>query len=166
MRDNNSQKPIGDTGGARLRREISLFGLTIYGVGSILGAGIYALIGAAAALAEEGLWLAFLLSALIALLTGLSYAELAAMFPRAGAEYHYVRNGFESPRLGFLAGWALIVGAATGAATVALAFAGYLEQLADVPRLLGAFVLIGLLSAVNFVGIRHSTAVNILLTLV
>lgn len=148
----------------QLRREVGLFGLTVYGVGSILGAGIYALIGAAAGLAGYGLWLAFLNSGLIALLTGLSYAELSSIFPRAGAEYHYVRNGFGSTRLGFLTGWALIVGAAGAAATVAVGFAGYLEQLTDIPRTLSAFALIGVLSAVNFLGIRHSTALNVGLT--
>ena len=150
----------------RLLREIGLFGLVVYGVGDILGAGIYTLIGAAAGIAGDGLWVAFLLSASIALLTGLSYAELATMFPKAGAEYHFVRHGFNSSRVGFIAGWAIIAGSVTAVATVALGFAGYLEEMTGIPRLLGAFVLIGALSAVNFVGIRHSTQVNVVLTLV
>ncbi len=150
----------------RLGREIGLLGLTAYGVGAILGAGIYALIGTAAGIAEEGLWLACLLSALIALLTGFSYAELATMYPRAGAEYHFVRHGFGSPRLAFLAGWMLIAGATAAVATLALAFGGYFEQITGVPSGFSAFILIGLLSAINFVGIRQSTLVNIVLTFI
>ena len=148
----------------RLVREIGVVGLTVYGVGAILGAGVYALIGAAAGIAGESLWLAFLLSALIALLTGLSYAELATLFPLAGAEYHFVQNGFGSIRLAFIAGWALILGAATAVATVALSFAGYLEDITGVPEALSAFLLIGVLSAINFVGIRQSTSLNVVLT--
>lgn len=148
----------------RLAREVGVVGLTVYGVGAILGAGVYALIGAAAGIAGESLWLAFLISALIALLTGLSYAELATLFPLAGAEYHFVQNGFGNRRLAFVAGWALIVGATTAVATVALSFAGYLEDLTGVPEPLSAFLLIGVLSAINFIGIRQSTSLNVVLT--
>lgn len=147
-------------------RKIGVVGLTAYGVGSILGAGVYALIGAAAGIAGEGLWLAFLLAAFIALFTGFSYAELATLFPRAGAEYHFVRNGFGNQRLAFVAGWALIVGTVTTVATVALAFAGYLEGITGIPQPLSAFLLIGVLSAINFIGIRESTTINVLLTII
>ncbi len=55
--------------------------LVFYGVGVILGAGIYSILGEAAGVAGEALWWSFLLGSLAALLTGLSYAELATMFP-------------------------------------------------------------------------------------
>jgi len=61
--------------------------LVFYGVGLTLGAGIYSILGEAAGTAGKALWLSFLLGSLAALLTGLSYAELATMFPKAGAEY-------------------------------------------------------------------------------
>ena len=65
---------------AKLKRTLNLFNVTVAGVGMILGAGIYALIGAAAVDGGNAIWLSFLLSALIALFTGLSYAELSSMF--------------------------------------------------------------------------------------
>ncbi len=65
-----------------LKRELGLFEVTLSGVGIILGAGIYVLIGQAAGLAGNALWLAFGLSAIMALRTGLSYAELSSMFPK------------------------------------------------------------------------------------
>ena len=74
-----------------LRRSLGLGALTFYGVGVILGAGIYSILGEAAGIAGEALWWSFLLASLAALLTGLSYAELATMFPQAGAEYVYLR---------------------------------------------------------------------------
>jgi APA family basic amino acid/polyamine antiporter len=75
-----------------LKREHGLFEVTLSGVGIILGAGVYVLIGQTAGLAGNALWLAFGLSAIMALLTGLSYAELSSMFPQAGAEYGYIAN--------------------------------------------------------------------------
>lgn len=75
------------TPGDGLRRRLGAGALTFYGVGLILGAGIYSILAEAAGLAGAALWQAFLLGSLAALATGLSYAELATMFPRAGAEY-------------------------------------------------------------------------------
>ena len=66
---------VGTQGGS-LRRSLGLGSLTFYGVGLILGAGIYSILGEAAGIAGEALWLSFLLGGLAALLTGLSYAEL------------------------------------------------------------------------------------------
>ena len=64
-----------------LKRCLSLSEIVIYGVGLILGAGIYVLIGSAAGIAGNMLWLSFALAATVASFTALSYAELAALFP-------------------------------------------------------------------------------------
>ncbi|MBI4015036.1 MAG: amino acid transporter, partial [Candidatus Aenigmarchaeota archaeon] len=66
-----------------LKKELSLWTATLYGVGIILGAGIYVLIGQGAAIAGDALWMSFVVAALIAFFTGMSYAELAGMFPKA-----------------------------------------------------------------------------------
>jgi APA family basic amino acid/polyamine antiporter len=87
-----------------LKRELGLTEVTLSGVGIILGAGIYALIGKAAALAGNSVWLSFTLASLIAVFTGLSYAELSSMFPRASAEHEYTSNAF-GKRLAFIIGW-------------------------------------------------------------
>ena len=77
-----------------LKRELGIIEVTLSGVGIILGAGIYALIGKGAALAGNSVWLSFALASFIAVFTGLSYAELSSMFPRAIAEYEYTSNAF------------------------------------------------------------------------
>ena len=64
-----------------LRRNVNLFQAVMYGVGLILGAGIYVLIGDVAGIAGNALWISFIISAIIAACTGLSYAELSSMFP-------------------------------------------------------------------------------------
>ena len=73
----------------------------VYGLGIILGAGIYALIGEAAGIAGNSLWLSFILAAAVASFTALSYCELSSMFPRSAAEYTYVKHAFKSNLLGF-----------------------------------------------------------------
>jgi len=60
--------------------------LIFYSVGVIVGAGIYSVLGAAAGLAQHNLWVSFLISAGVALLTAIAYAEMATSFPTAGAE--------------------------------------------------------------------------------
>ncbi|MCA9811439.1 MAG: amino acid permease [Nitrosarchaeum sp.] len=145
---------------SELSRHIGLFNLTMYGVGLILGAGIYVLIGEAAGFAGNALWLSFILGAIVALFAGLSYSELAALFPKAAAEYIFVKEGFRNGFIGFIVGWLTIVTSIIVAATVALGFAGYMEELTRIPIFVSALVIIGILSAINFLGIRESALLN------
>lgn len=72
-----------------LKRSIGLFQAITFGVGLILGAGIYVIIGDVAAIAGNTMWISFVLAALIAIVTGFSYAELSSIFPKSAAEYVY-----------------------------------------------------------------------------
>lgn len=148
----------------KLKRTIGLFEATFYGVGIILGAGIYALIGPAAGMTGNSLWLSFVVGAVIASFTGLSYAELATMFPKAAAEYVYVRRAFGSRFLAFLLGWLIVFTGMISAAAVALGFAGYFKGLFNLPIALVAVLLIAFLSFINYKGIRESSRFNISLT--
>ncbi len=143
-----------------LKRELGLFEVTLSGVGIIVGAGIYALIGKAAGLAGNSVWLSFAISALIAVFTRLSYAELSSMFPKAGAEYVYALNAF-GKRAAFVAGWLIIFSGVIAASTVALGFAGYFDALFDFPPVLSAIILIAVLSFIIFYGIKESQPHNI-----
>ncbi len=148
-----------------LKRELGLLEVTLSGVGIILGAGIYALIGKAAGLAGNSVWLSFALSALVAVFTGLSYAELSSMFPKAGAEYEYVTNAF-GKRLAFIIGWLIIWSGVIGASTVALGFGGYFNALFDVPVIIGALFLLASISFILFYGIKESAWFAIVATLI
>jgi len=150
----------------KLKRTLSLFEATIYGVGIILGAGVYALIGQAASSAGNALWLSFVIGAAISALTGLSYAELSAMYPKSAGEYVYVKKAYSSKFLAFLIGWLLIFTGVLSASTVALGFAGYFGSLFGSPLILIAIVLIVLLSIVNFWGIKESSNMNVIFTAV
>jgi len=83
--------PIGEESTTvKLKPVLGLVPLVFYGIGVIVGAGVYSVIGSAAGMAQQSLWLSFLVGAIVALLTGFSYAELTTSFPSAGAEYRYL----------------------------------------------------------------------------
>ncbi len=146
----------------QLKRTLTLSQLVFYGVGTMIGAGIYSVIGAAAAEAGARLWLSFLFAGAAAFLTVLSYAELVAMYPDTGAEYNFLKAAFpERPLFSFMAGYLIALNAAATAATVALAFAGYLDVFVDFPAPPAALLLLTACTVLNIAGIRESTWVSI-----
>ena len=151
---------------SELKRNMGLFHLTMYGVGLILGAGIYVLIGEAAGFAGDSVWISFILGSIVALFAGFSYAELSTIFPKVAAEYIFVKNVFKNNFFAFIIGWLTAITAMITAATVALGFGGYLIQFVDLPIIISAILLIGVLSMINFIGIRESSSTNIVFTIV
>lgn len=150
----------------RLEKRLGLFEATVYGIGIILGAGIYAIIGKGAGLAGNAIWLSFLIAAGVAALTGLSYAELSSMYPRTAAEYHYTKSAFNRRGLSFAIGWIMIIAGLVSSAAVALGFAGYFSHMFGTPIVPVAIALIGLLSLLSFIGMKESARFNIVATLI
>ena len=151
---------------SELKRRMGLFQLTMYGVGLILGAGIYVLIGEAAGFAGESVWIAFASGAIVALFAGFSYAELSSIFPKAAAEYVFVKNAFKNNFFAFVIGWLTAITSIITAATVALGFGGYFAEFLDVPIIISAIGLLVVLSLVNFIGIRESSWTNTVFTII
>lgn len=150
-----------------LNRVLGLPMLTFYGTGMIMGAGIYTIIGKAAGIAGNSIWLSLVFAAIVAMLAGLSYAELAAMFPQVGGEYVYLRKAF--PKNKWIANSGGLMMAFSGIATsstVALAFAGYFQQFISVSTLFIALSILLVFTIINIVGIKESSWVNIIFTLV
>ncbi|MCB1755857.1 MAG: amino acid permease [Gammaproteobacteria bacterium] len=150
----------------QLKKSIGLVQATIYGVGIILGAGIYALIGEAVAIAGNSVWIAFVVSALIAACSALSYAELSASFPKSAAEFVYVKHGSGSNLLAFIIGYTTVVTGVISVSAVALGFSTYFKLYLDVNPVLIANVVIVLAALLNFKGIEESARVNTVFTLV
>jgi APA family basic amino acid/polyamine antiporter len=139
--------------------------LVFYSVGVIVGAGVYSVIGTAAGLAQQSLWLSFMVGAGVALLTAVSYAEMATAYPQSGAEYIYVRHAWpQTDWLSFGIGIVILIGGAATAATVAVAFGGYLRTFIDVPPVWSALVLLAACTALNIWGLRESSFANIVFT--
>jgi len=151
---------------SELKRHMGLFHLTMYGVGLILGAGIYVLIGEAAGFAGNSMWISFLLGAIVAIFAGLSYSELSALYPKAAAEYTFVKNAFKNNFFGFIIGWLTAITSIIVAATVSLGFGGYLTQFIELPITIGAIILIAILSVVNFIGIKESAWANTIFAII
>lgn len=149
----------------RLKRTLRLTEVVFFGVGSVLGAGIYALIGKMAGHGGYLLWASFLVASLAALATAFSYAELSSAFPHAGGEYVYGKKAIGKKFGAFLGLTISLCGTITGA-TVAIGFAGYLSSIANLPQRPGVFGILLFSFVVNISGIKQSSVVNILLTLV
>jgi len=98
---------------------------TFIGVGSMVGAGIFALLGAAGAVAGSAVWLSFLIAGAIAALQGYSFAKLGAIFPSGGGILTYVARGFGEGHIAGITAWLFYVAGAIVAAMVAASFGGY-----------------------------------------
>ena len=101
-----------------LRRSLSLPLITLYGLGNILGAGIYVLIGKVAGHAGLFAPLSFVLASLLAGLTAFSYAELSARFPLSAGEAIYVRKGLGLDWLAAMVGLLIIYAGCDSSATI------------------------------------------------
>lgn len=149
----------------KLKRTLNLPEVVFFGAGSILGAGIYAIVGKVAGYGGNMIWLSFSIAAFTALMTAFSYAELSSMFPKAGGEFEYVKNAI-NPKIGVAIGLVISLNGILSGATVSLGFAGYLSELWDVKLIFGAFGVIIFVWLVNSIGIRQSSIVNIVFTII
>ncbi len=148
-----------------LRKRLGIFETTVSGIGIILGAGIYVLVGEAAGRAGNGVWASFLMAAAMAAIIGLSYAELASIFPRAGADYEYARQAL-GLRPAFVVGWLIVIGNLLAAGAVALGFGSYLDQFWGIGETRPAIALIIVATLIAFYGIRETAWLAILMTAV
>lgn len=150
-----------------LRRTLGFWALLAYGVGDILGAGIYVLVGEVAGTAGSATWIAFGVAMAVAGLTALSYAELVSRFPRSAGEAIFCEEGLRSRAVATLVGWLVLSSGVVSLATVATAFAKYVSELelAVHGMIVAALFLLGA-GAINFAGIRPSSRTNIVCTVV
>jgi APA family basic amino acid/polyamine antiporter len=150
----------------QLARKITLPLLLFYGLGNILGAGIYVLIGEVAGLAGLYAPFSFVLALVIASFTALSYSELAVRYPVSAGEAVYVREGLRSRTLSTVVGLTIALAGLVSAATIACGFAGYLTELLPLPEpavIVGVVIILGAIAAW---GIGESVAIASAITLV
>ena len=139
-----------------------------YGLGSMLGAGIYALVGRAAESLGNAIWLAFLAAMIAALLTGLSYACVGGRYPKAGGAAYVSQRALRRPALSYVVGMAVMMSGLTSMATGAQAIAENLEKAfgMDLPIKWVAIGLVFLVGCVIYRGIRESMWANMVCTVV
>src|SRR5690606_21470031 len=111
----------------QLTRALGLTALIIYGVGDILGAGIYAIIGKVAGHAGTLTWLSFAIAMAIVFFTALSYSELSSRFTNSGGVSIYMQEAFRHKALSLFSGLLLLTATMLSMATLSQAFAVYLS---------------------------------------
>ncbi len=155
------RKPV-----ARLRRTLSLPLITFYGIGTIVGGGIYALLGKVAGEAGMAAPLAFLLAASVAALSAFSFAELCARFPVSAGEAQYVTAAFGTRWLGPFVGLLVILTGAVSAATLANAVGEFLLELAGSPLALNVCLIVLALAILAAWGIAESVTAAAAITVI
>jgi APA family basic amino acid/polyamine antiporter len=154
----SNQSPV------ELKRSLSLTLTTLYGLGNILGAGIYVLVGKV--IAHAGLFapLSFLIASLLACLTAFTYAELSARYPLSAGEAVYVQQGLGIRTVSALVGLLIIFAGMVSAATILRGFTGYLQVFVPVPEIAAILVLVVALGGLAAWGITESVMVAALIT--
>lgn len=159
MKPDNVAKP-------ELKRALSLPMLTLYGLGTTIGAGIYALLGEIAGAAGYGAPLSFLIASLVAGFTACSFAELSSRFPRAAGAALYVQQGFKLPQLGTLVGLLVIASGLVSAAALVNGFNGYLQGFITLERTVAIVAACLILGGLAAWGIVESVTVAATITVV
>jgi APA family basic amino acid/polyamine antiporter len=149
----------------KLERSLSLWEVTLMSIGIILGAGIYVVIGEAAGITGNSIWISFIIGAVVASFTSLSYAELCSRYPKAGAEYVYVKNSFGNTPA-WIVSWLIIAGNIIGGATVALGFSNYFSALFNTPIIPIAIIVLIMCGIILILGIKETASVTILFTII
>jgi basic amino acid/polyamine antiporter, APA family len=154
---------MADDGG--LQRDLGLADIVLFGVGGIVGAGIYAIIGEAAGYGGTLLWVSFLMAALVAFLTAGSYAELVSRFPDAGGSFEYVKQAF-GIRWAAVASVAMLFTGIVAAGAIAISFSSYLSRLLDVGTVWTTIAVIAAMGALNALGAAQASWFNAAATVV
>jgi basic amino acid/polyamine antiporter, APA family len=137
-----------------LRRVLTFWPLVLYGLGVIVGAGIYVALGEVVARAGATAPFSFVLAGGVAALTGLCYAELAGRFPDAAGAAAYVEIGFQSRRFGVITGLAVTLTVAIATASIARGSVIYLRELAPLPDAALMIGIVGAFTALAISGVR------------
>ncbi len=148
---------------SRLSRRLGLGDAVFLGLGSMIGAGVFAALAPAAAAAGTGLVIGLVIAGAVAYCNATSSARLAARYPESGGTYVYGRERL-GHFWGYLAGWGFIVGKTASCAAMAFTFGAYAAPALARPFAVAAVVA---LTAVNYFGVRRTTVVTkIIVTLV
>lgn len=148
-----------------LLRNLSLVEISFYGIGTILGAGIYVLLGAVIAKSGAMTPWAFMLAAVVVCFSAYSYAQMARRFPRSAGEAVYIQEGLRCKQLATLAGFAISLGGIVSAATMARGFNSYFSVLINTPEGLTISLLVATLVGIAAWGVKQSVTLAILTTL-
>lgn len=140
-----------------LKRDMGLGGLIFYGTGTILGAGIFVVIGEVLGQTGPAAPLAYALAGLIAVFTALSFAEMGARVPTAAGAIDYVDKAFGDARhMPAIVGWLLIIANIVSGATITTGFVSYLSSFVELPRWIAIVGLLAVVGGVSIAGMKQA----------
>jgi len=140
-----------------LARRLGTFDASVIGLGSMIGAGVFAAFTPAAAAAGSGLLIGLVVAAVVAFCNATSSAQLAAVYPTSGGTYVYGRERL-GPWPGYLAGWGFVIGKTASAAAMAMTFAAYAAPPGWERPVAVAAVIV--LAAVNYHGVTRTAGLT------
>ena len=149
-----------------LKRSLSLLDATAVGIGAIIGAGIFVVLGIAIGDAGPSVIISIILAGIVASFTAFSFAELGSAIPKEGGSYQFA---FEliSPSAAFVVGCLWLFAQIVAGAAISLGFASYFVAIFPVVSLKTVAVAVALaLTGLNLVGIKQSTTVNNILVVI
>ena len=149
-----------------LKRDISLYLLVFYGLGNILGAGIYVLIGKISGISGMLTPFSFIIACIVVLFTALTYSELSSRFPYSAGEALYANEAFNSKYLSIFIGAMIALSGILSSATILHGFYGYISTFIDLPKTLTLVLILSLLCFIAILGVGKSVKVASLLTLI
>ncbi|HEX6982381.1 MAG TPA: amino acid permease, partial [Balneolaceae bacterium] len=148
-----------------LKRSLSLPLLIFYGVGTMLGLGIYILLGEV--VGEAGLLTpaAFIVAAVVALFSGLSFGELSARIPKSAGEMNFVHQAFNKPVLSAAIGWLIVLSGIVSTATAVNGYVGYVHVFAELPPWFIMTAVVIILGGIAAWGITESAVTMMIITI-
>jgi amino acid transporter len=140
--------------------------LTFYGLGTILGAGIYVLIGEVTLRAQKFASISFIVAACIASVTAYSFARLSSMYPKSAGEAAYAYAAFSSRTISALVGIVVIVIGSVSAATMVKGFAAYFSSIINSQEIIVIIIIISFITAFSIWGISQSIILASIITVI
>ena len=167
-RQSNTDPKVANEPGSpiALKRSLGLPLLTLYGLGTLVGGGFYALVGKVAGESGMRAPVSFFAAALVATFSALSFGELSARYPFSAGESRYVHEAFGRRSLSICVGWMVIATGIVSAAMLANAFVGFLQDVVAIPAAGGIVFIVVALGAVATWGILESAVLAVAITVI
>lgn len=150
----------------KLDRTLGMYSALMISIGTMIGSAIFVLAGTSYQTAGPGASLAIFLAGIAAVFTGLSFAELVTVVPKAGGGYVYVKEATGNNIVGFICGWGFWLGYAMSCGLFALGFGNFVHYIFPfIPQMATAYVLVVYVAFTNIRGTKSSgTLQNIITT--
>lgn len=145
-------------------KELTYYDLLLIGVGYILGAGIYALLGLSAKYSGNMLWLSIFISGLTIYILAYSYMDMARNSENSESEYDTIKDNFGSD-IALIVIWFAIISAIFACATISIGFGNYMQNLTGIPSFFGGLLVLLTVYYININGLRHTVNINLITTI-